>query len=135
MRRLIVASLLAFTLAGCANIGGKQVFLPTLSVANPVSVSTLADAKATYVAAQSLAVIYVDRYRAGNRCTTSRIESLTNLCSRRSIVLKIQKADRVAVAAIEQASDFIQNHPTLDASSLISAAYRAATSFYTLAKG
>lgn len=136
MRRFLVLAAVGLSLAGCATLpDGKKVFLPTASVQNPVTPQNLADIKATYAIAQTGAVAYIDRYRQGHRCTKTAPESLGNLCSRRSVVLKLQDADRKATMALGRATVFIRDNPTLDASSLISAAQIAVGAFYELQKG
>jgi hypothetical protein len=136
MRKIILAVTLALSLAGCATLpDGTKVFLPTASVKNPVTSLSLYDIKATYAIAQAGADAYVQRYRDGFRCTKSKLESVTNLCSRRSIVVKMQAADQQAQIALGKADTFIMNNPTIDASSVISAAQLAVNAFYTIQKG
>jgi hypothetical protein len=130
------ALMLSFALTGCVNgPNGTKVFLPTASVVNPVTPLSLYDIKATYAIAQVGADTYIQRYRDGFRCTTTKLESVTNLCSRRSIVLKMQDADRKAQVAMGKADTFILNNPTIDASSVISAAQLAVTAFYQIQQG
>ncbi len=116
---------LVFTLGGC---------LPQ-AIPNPLAPTSLYDVKATYAIAQAGADTYVQRYRDGFRCTKTRLESVTNLCSRRSIVVKIQDADRKAQIAIGKADTFILNNPMLDATSVISAASLAVTALYQIQQG
>jgi hypothetical protein len=127
MKRIILAITLSLSLAGCIQTG------PTIP--NPVTPSSLYDVKATYAIAQAGADAYVQRYRDGFRCTKTRLESVTNLCSRRSIVVKIQIADRNAQIALGQAEAFVVNNPMLDATSVISAAQRAVTALYQIQQG
>lgn len=136
MKKIILAVTLALSLAGCASLpDGTKVFLPTASIANPVTPSALYDIQATYVIAQSGADAYIQRYRDGHRCTKTKLESVSNLCSRRSIVVKLQNADRTAQIAIGRATAFIRDNPTIDASAVISAAQSAVTAFYDIQKG
>jgi Na+/H+-translocating membrane pyrophosphatase len=127
MKQIFAIILIAFSLGGCIPVGP--------SVPNPVTPTSLYDVKATYAIAQAGADTYVQRYRDGFRCTKTRLESVTNLCSRRSIVIKMQNADRVAGIALGQAETFIFNNPMLDATSVISAAQRAVTAFYQIQQG
>src|SRR5882672_2635012 len=99
MKWIILALTLSLSLAGC---------LPP-SIPNPVTPTSLYDVKATYAIAQAGVDTYVQRYRDGFRCTKTRLESVTNLCSRRSIVVKMRDADRVAGIALGQAETFIFN--------------------------
>jgi len=135
MRKLIIALTLSIALAGCANINGKSVFLPTASVANPVTSLSMYDIKATYAIAQAGAEVYIQRYRDGFRCTKTKLESVTNLCSRRSVVLRLQTADQRAQIALGKADAFISANPTIDASSVISAAQLAVSAFSEIQKG
>lgn len=123
----IAAVLSTVALAGCQTI-------PT-AINNPLTISNLAPAEATYGIAQAAAAQYVQRYRDGKRCTTAAPASATNLCSARSVVLKLQAADRKAMAAIHYANAFIVQHPTIDPSAVIQAATDAVSAFYSLAKG
>jgi hypothetical protein len=136
MRRIFIALTLSLALSGCVNgPNGTKIFLPTASVANPVTPMSLYDIKATYAIAQAGADTYVQRYRDGFRCTTTKLESVTNLCSRRSIVVKMQNADRTAQIAMGRADTFISNNPTIDASAVIAAAQSAVTAFYQIQQG
>lgn len=132
----IIATAFALSLGACATLpDGTKVFLPAASVKNPVTSVSMYDLKATYTIAQAGAVAYIDRYRQGHRCTKTALESVTNLCSRRSIVIKLQNADRVAQVALGRADAFIRDNPTIDASSVISAAQSAVGAFYEIQKG
>lgn len=125
MKRFIAIAFLTLNLAGC---------LPP-SIPNPVTPTSLYDVKATYAIAQAGVDTYVQRYRDGFRCTKTRLESVTNLCSRRSIVVKMQNAERIAGITLGQAEIFIANNPTIDATSMISAASRAVTALYQIQQG
>lgn len=134
MKRFLLIALLA--LGGCATMpDGTKVFLPTASVKNPVTPASLYDIKATYTIAQAGAAAYIDRYRAGHRCTKTALESVTNVCSRRSVVLRLQQADRTAQIAIGRVDAFIRDNPTIDASAVVSAAQMAVGAFYDIQKG
>lgn len=136
MKRIFLVLVLGFVLVSCVNgPNGTKIFLPTASVANPVTSTSLYDLKATYAIAQAGADTYIQRYRDGFRCTTARLESVTNLCSRRSIVIKMQVAESKASIALGQVDAFVRDNPTLDASSVISAAQRAVTTFYQIQQG
>jgi hypothetical protein len=136
MRKIIIALTLSLALAGCVKgPGGTNIFLPTASVTNPLGPTSLYDLKSTYAIAQAGADLYVQRYRDGFRCTKTKLESVSNLCSRRSIVIKMQNADRSAGIAIGKVEVFIRDNPTIDASSLLSAAQSAVTAFYQIQQG
>lgn len=126
MKRILTAMLLAGTLAlgGCASGGG----FPKLSITNPVTTNDIVTVKAAYGAALAVAAEYRDLYDR-NRCTVSRPESLTNICARRSVVVRMQNAAKVANIAINNADWFIRTNPTLDPTSVISAARAAVSTF------
>lgn len=125
MKRFLAIAFLTLSLGGCLSP----------SIPNPVTPTSLYDVKATYAIAQAGVDTYVQRYRDGFRCTKTRLESATNLCSRRSIVVKMQNADRIAGITLGQAEIFIANNPTIDATSVISAASRAVTALYQIQQG
>src|SRR4051812_43353359 len=135
MKKFIIIAF-ALSLGACATLpDGTKVFIPTASIKNPVTSASLYDVRAAYAIAQAGAVAYIDRYRQGHRCTTSSLESPGNLCSRRSIVIKLQNADRVAQIALGRADAFIRDNPTIDAASAIYAAQSAVAAFYDIQKG
>lgn len=108
MRKFIFL-LVAFALSACATIQ------------NPLNVTKLAQIESAYGIALAAAVGYYELYKV-NRCTVLRPESPTNFCARRSVVVKLQAADRKAFIAMHAARVFVHNNPNLDASSYISAA-------------
>lgn len=101
------------------------------TVRNPVSNTTLATIESAYGVALAGAVAYRNR----PRCTTTALESVSNLCARRSIVLKLQAADRQAQVALGKATIFIRNNPTLDASSVLQAAQGAVDALNQIQSG
>lgn len=132
LRIAAVAALFALSLGGCAGLGdklGTMSTIATLSVKNPVSTTNIASVESAYGIALVAANAYADRYRDGFRCTTTSLESASNLCARRSIVLKLQAADRNAQVALNKAKAFIARNPTLNAGALIDAAQTAVSAF------
>lgn len=115
MKKLAVI-VLAFTLASCA------------TVRNPVTQTDLATVEAGYGVALSLAVAY----RHLPLCRTGTTASLSNVCARRSVVVKLQQADRSVQTALSGARNFIKNNPTLSAGTFISAAQAALASFQAI---
>jgi hypothetical protein len=138
MRNLRIAAAIAFialSLGGCAGLGdmlGMLSTIATLNVKNPVSGTTIASVESGYGIALAASVAYADRYREGHRCTKTSLESATNLCSRRSIVEKLQAADLKAQDAIADAKAFIARNPTLNAGAAIDAAQTAVAAFRRL---
>ena len=134
MHKIIIALTLSLSLAGCVtNSDGTVTIFPV--VKNPVTPLSLYDIKSTYAIAAAGADSYIQRYRDGHRCTKTNLESATNICSRRSIVLKLQNADRIAQIAIGRADAFIRDNPTIDATSVISAAQSAVAAFFQIQNG
>ena len=111
MRKLLVVSVLALGLGGCA-------FNPFASVTNPVSKDTLAKLEAGYGVAASIALGY------RNACAKKEIPP-----SCRPIVVQIQNADNYAHGQILVARNFVRNNPTIDATALILTAQNALTAF------
>jgi len=103
----------ALLLSGCA------------TYQNPINTSELATVESAYGVALAVAV----GYRQLPLCRTGAPTTLTNVCARRSIVIKLQTADRVAQAALIQARSFVKNNPTLDAMTVITVARNAVASF------
>ena len=125
-------ALAALALGGCANWGAKVSAISSivaLDIKNPVSTGNIAAVESAYGIALVAANAYADRYRNGFRCTTTSLESVSNLCARRSIVEKLQAADRTAQIAIAKAKAFIARNPTLNAGSLVDAAQSAVAAF------
>lgn len=139
MRHLKMAAaiaLVALSLGGCAGLGDKIAAIKniaTLDIKNPIAPVDMASIESAYGIALAASVAYADRYRAGYRCTTTNLESVSNLCSRRSIVEQLWAADLKAQDAIAKAKAFIARNPTLNAGSLIDAAQTAVAAFRDIA--
>jgi hypothetical protein len=127
MKRILAIVFLGISLAGCASTGGIEGLtrLATTGIANPVTPAALSDVKNAYGIALAAAVAYRER----PRCTKTHLESVTNLCARRSIVVKLQQADLKAQAALANADMFVADNPTLNAGSVIQAASLAVSAF------
>lgn len=67
------------------------------------------------------------------RCTISKPFSATNICYKRSVLVKAQSYDKAANEAINTAAEFQRNNPTLDASSYVTAAIAAVNTFKNFA--
>lgn len=128
MKKLLVIAL-AFSLAGCATPFGTAVTsLVTTGVANPVTNDQLASVISSYGFAQTAAIGYIKL----PRCTKTNNFSATNICSKRSIKVIIQAADREASDAINAAVAFTHANPTVDATDIIGIAYNAVAKFNQL---
>lgn len=131
MRKIILAVTLALSLAGCGHLG-DVLKLATASIDNPISGVDIYRVKNTYAAALEIAAEY-RRY-----CWSAPYKMLMadpiakQLCAnRRQIVRQIQAADTKANAAVGAAESFVTNHPTINASIIIGAAWDAVTAFKT----
>jgi ABC-type sugar transport system substrate-binding protein len=115
MKKIIVLSL-GLILSACA------------TYQNPINTSELATVESAYGVALAVAV----GYSRLPLCKTGTTTSLTNTCARRSIVVKLQAADRTAEIALTQARNFVKNNPTLNAISVITAAKAAVGAFQSV---
>lgn len=115
MKKILILGLTAFLLAGCA------------SIKNPITNNTLGSMIDTLGIADSALIAY----RGLPRCTTTHNFSLTNICHKRSVLITAQAYDRAANTAINKAVAFTKANPTLDATSVISAAQSALDIFTT----
>lgn len=126
---ILALLIIAAPLGGCANgklFGVISIPTPGTPINNPVTPSRFSEVEAAYGIALAGANAYIRNYRTGHKCTVSRPESVSNPCSRRSVVLAMQSAIGKAKDARTRAADYINAHPTLDASALIDA-YQQAT--------
>lgn len=101
------------------------------TIQNPINTARLTSVESAYGVALSAAVGYYELYKV-NRCTTSRPESPTNFCARRSVIVALQQADLKAQAAMQAARRFVIQNPTLDASFIITAAEAALSLFQAI---
>lgn len=113
MRKIILLAVLALSLGGCALFE---------SFRNPIQRNQLAEIESGYGLALTAAVGYRDL------CDKKIIKRAT--CA--PVVSAMQLADRSAEAALNAADDFVEDNPTLDASSVISAARAALTALQNL---
>ncbi len=133
MKKLASLFVVALLLSGCATPFGTFVtttaqVLTNGGITNPITTQQIYNLEAAYGIAVSAAVAYRER----PRCTKTALESLSNICARRSIVLKLQSADQKAQFALAQLKTFVTNNPTLDASDLFGLANTAVSAFTQL---
>lgn len=114
MKRLILLAVLGLSLAGCAS-------LPTINVANSVNLNTLEGVVSGYGILLNQEILLKQQ----PLCKTSSVPSITNLCVKRSTIVRLQVADKIANQSINQATLFVKNNPTVDPSQYISAASSA----------
>jgi hypothetical protein len=119
MKRFLVIPALGFALAGCAS-----ATFPSLNINTSVTRNTLYSVEGSY----GIALSGERAYKALPLCKTGTTINFTNLCAKRSTIVKLQSADRVALSAIKNANAYIKAYPTLDATNVISAAQSAVSS-------
>ncbi len=129
MKKLASLVIVGMLLSGCATPFGTKVGeVFTTGIANPITTTQIYNLEAAYGVALSGAVAYRER----PRCTKTALESISNICARRSIVVKLQDADRKAQIALANLKNFVNANPTFDASALFDAATTAVTTFNQL---
>lgn len=111
--RVFFVLVTALSLVGCA------------SFKNPISMTTQYDIEAGYLTAENIAVAY----RSLPLCKTGTTPSLTNVCAKRSIIVKIQQTAAKAQAAVLALRAFTKNNPTLSPLGAISVAQQALSDF------
>jgi hypothetical protein len=127
MKKIALALVLAFGLAGCAGTPLEQaVNVLTASVQNPVDNTNIYQVQNTYAAALRLTVEY-RRYCWAKPYRDLLVDPITkSICEhRRQVVRTAQKYRKDARLAIDEAEQFITNNPTLNASAVVQAAWRA----------
>ena len=134
MRRIRLAAALVATtvlLGGCAGTPlGDIISLANAQIANPISAANVYQVKNGYAAALQIAADW------RQYCFSMRYKILMQdpiarpVCSnRRAVVRSIRKYGPVAGAAVQDAETFVAQHPTLDASTVISVAMQAVAKF------
>lgn len=121
MKRLIPIILLAFGLAACSS-------LPTLNLSNQVNLNTLEGVVSGY----GIVINAENGLKAQPLCLTGTSPSITNICVKRSLIVRLQNADKVANTAVNQAVAFVKNNPTVSPTQYISAAQAALLASQTI---
>jgi hypothetical protein len=121
MKRILAIAILGLSLAGCSS-------LPTLHLAGSVNLNTLEGVVSAYGILLNQEILV----KAQPLCKTGTTPSITNLCVKRSTIVRLQNADKTANATINQAALFVKNNPTVDPSQYISAASQAVTSLQAI---
>jgi hypothetical protein len=121
MRKILAIAILGLSLAGCSS-------LPTLNIAGSVNLNTLEGVVSAYGILLNQEILV----KAQPLCKTGTTPSITNLCVKRSTIVRLQNADKTANATINQAALFVKNNPTVDPSQYISAASQAVTSLQAI---
>lgn len=133
MRRVFLVPFLLLALTGCAKEFDqlKQVVsIATTTIANPVDSRDIYRAKNVYAATLQFAsdwreYCWSKPYAVLIASTTDRL-----ICeNRRSRLRTIQLSKAKAASALSDAQIFVLNHPTLDATSVVTAMWSAVTNF------
>lgn len=133
MKKLLAVFLIAFSLGGCASNPFTDRINLFASIQNPISTDDFYLAKTAYA---SLA-LPVANYRELPLCKKSKPFSITNICAKRSVVVRLQEFDANAYEALTTAESYIASNQTLKLSSLIDAAKVAVAAYkkYALNNG
>lgn len=118
MRKLMACAALALglVLAGC-----QTAALPSLNLANAVTLNTIYGIENAY----GVAVSAANAYKALPLCRTGTVPSATNICARRSVVVRLQAAMARARLAVNRMVAFAKTYPSVDLTNLVSAARAA----------
>src|ERR1700748_3626040 len=101
---MIAACAMALTVAACDFPG-----LPTFDIGSQVNLNT----EYGVIAGYGIVVNAENAYKALPLCLTGTKPRITNICARRSIIVSLQKTDRIANNALNQMSLFIKNNPSV----------------------
>jgi hypothetical protein len=106
---------------------GVALFLTACAGKAPFQLDTVVSRNTLYTveASYGVALAAAKTYKALPLCKTGTAPSITNICAKRSVVVRLQQADAKAIDAITRARDFIKANPTVDASNFLSAAQSA----------
>lgn len=114
MKKLLLAIPLALSLGACSS-------LPTINLSNQVNLNTLEGVVSGY----GLVVNAENALKSTPLCLTGTAPSVTNICVKRSTIVRLQAADKVANSAVNAAVAFVKANPSVAPTSYISAAQSA----------
>jgi hypothetical protein len=130
VKRIIIAAALCLSLTNCAILndlsGGKLGFV-TQTFKNPIGVDQSYEIEGAIAIARRTAVSYF-RLR---QCRKSEVESVGNLCSRRSIKVKIQQADAKLNAVLIPFRKFVRDNDTVNAEKTATLVWNVISEFQT----
>ena len=124
MKRIFFAVALACTVA----LGGCAGKLPSLDLSTNVTLNTVQGVQASY----GIALSAERTYKSLPLCLTGTKATVLNPCAQRSVVERLQEADRKAVSAIRDMVQFVQKYPQVDATNAIQAAATAITNLQNI---
>lgn len=108
---VVAVALLGLSLGGCG----------TLNIGSQVSLNTLEGIVSGY----GILLNAENTYKALPLCKTGTAPSVNNICAKRSVIVRLQNADKVANSAVNNAVSFVRANPTVDPTQYISAAQSA----------
>jgi hypothetical protein len=121
MKKLVIALAFAIGVAGCSS-------LPTLNIGNQVNLNTIEGVVSGY----GILLNAENTYKALPLCKTGTTPSITNVCAKRSIIVRLQSADKIANTAVNTAVSFVKSNPSVDPSQYLTAAQNALTALQTV---
>lgn len=134
MHRIRLATILvagSFVLGGCAGTPlGDMISIANAQIANPITATNVYQVKNGYAAALQVAADW-RQYCFSMKYRAIMADPIAKpVCSsRRSVVRAIRTYGPVAGKAVQDAESFVAQHPTLDASTVISVAMQAVAKF------
>lgn len=129
MKQKIAVILLAVLLSGCATVD-SIVAVATTTITNPITSTDIYRVKNTYAAANQLVVDY-RAYCWSQPYAVLMADPISKpICqNRRPAVRAAQSYRAKASFAIGQADTFTRNNPTLNAATVVNAAWAAVTAY------
>jgi hypothetical protein len=125
-----LAIILAFALTGCGTNVAKVVDATTTTIVNPIRPVDIYRVKVTYAAALGIVVEYRRFCWSKPYATLMADPTTKSLCqSRRWVVRQAQVAKARAKSAIASAEKFIRDNPTVNATTVVFAAWDAVKDF------
>lgn len=110
MKKLLLIALLI--LPACAKS------LPTLNLSNQVNLNTVEGIVSGY----GVLVSAEDALKQTPLCLTGTEPSFTNICVKRSVIVRLQNEDRIANVAVNGMVAFVKTHPNVDPTQYIATA-------------
>lgn len=135
LMRFAIAATLALSLGGCAGTPvGDAIRVATSTIANPVQEVNIYQVKTGYAAVLEVAASYRDYCWSKPFAALMADPIAKPVCEhRRSIMRAVDKADDRAFDAITRAETFIRTNPTINAVSVVRAAWAAVQDFQSAA--
>ena len=112
--RSFIAGALLLTLAACGSI-------PSFDLSGPVTYNTIAGAQSAY----GVALAAMNQYKRRPLCLTGTVSTPAKPCARRSLIVKMQAANGIAINSVRAAVNFVEENPKIDATNIIGAALDA----------